>query len=133
MSKHQEEFIKAIRNSGLIPPAEIVADGKIHRFRSEGGSKNRNGWYVLHLAPKTIGIYGCFKAIQEPLIWIPGRSSEKLKPSELKAYKAELKKMREQCLVEKALDQKEAAKMAEMEWGNAEDPNASTEWWENRR
>ena len=58
MSKYQEEFLMAISNSGLTPPDTVVADGKVHRFRSEVGSKNQNGWYILHLNLKTCGIFG---------------------------------------------------------------------------
>ena len=44
MSKHQEEFLMAISNSGLTPPDKIIADGVPHRFVSEVGSNKKNGW-----------------------------------------------------------------------------------------
>ena len=31
-----EQFRSAILSAGLIPPEEIVADGKLHRFPSSG-------------------------------------------------------------------------------------------------
>ena len=105
MSKHQEEFLRAIMNSRLTPPDTVVADGKVHRFRSEVGSKNQNGWYILHLAPKPYGIYGCWKNMSEKQFWFPERPSGKLKPSDHEKYKVEIKLLQEQWALEKVLVQ----------------------------
>lgn len=43
------EFCVEMQRCGVTPPAEVRADGEIHRFRTDGdrGGK-RAGWYVLH-------------------------------------------------------------------------------------
>lgn len=60
------DFTSAIRLHGLTPPDRIVADGKIHRFRS-GPEKEENGFYCLSVfqAHKGgeigTGTFGCWK------------------------------------------------------------------------
>ena len=114
MRKHQEEFLRAITNSGLTPPDTVVADGKPHRFRSEVGSKNENGWYILHLAPKPCGIFGCWKNMSEKQFWFPERPSGKLKPSDHEKYKVQIKLLQEQWALEKVLVQERSSKRAEV-------------------
>lgn len=44
------QFCAEMHRRGIAPPAELQADGQIHRFRTEGDrSSERAGWYVLHL------------------------------------------------------------------------------------
>ena len=121
MSNHQEEFLRAIINSCLTPPDTIVADGKLQRFRSEVGSKNENGWYILNLAPKPCGIYGCWKNIPEYKLWFPERPSGKLKPSDHEKYKVQIKLLQEQWALEKVLVQERSSKRADVEWADAEE------------
>lgn len=45
----RDAFAKAMRCRGLIPPAEILADGRIHRCDAEGRNGRADGSYVLHL------------------------------------------------------------------------------------
>ena len=124
MSKHQEEFLMAISNSGLTPPDKIIADGVPHRFVSEAGSNKKNGWYILHLAKKPCGIFGCWKNIPEYKLWFPERHSGKLKPSDYEKYKTEIKLLQEQWALEKVLVQDRSSKIAEDEWDGAEEPSA---------
>ena len=46
MSDILSDFSAAIRHYGLTPPARLLADGKIHRFRS-GPEHGENGFYSL--------------------------------------------------------------------------------------
>ena len=64
---HEEEFLSEIIKSGLTSsPKEIVADGKIHRFSSNGESNDKAGWYVFYKSPIFAGAFGCWrKGIQE--------------------------------------------------------------------
>ena len=56
-----EEFKNAIASSGISPPANIIADGKLHRFHVEGDKpRSENGWYILHEDPPA-GAFGCWK------------------------------------------------------------------------
>ncbi|NCP62047.1 MAG: toprim domain-containing protein [Alphaproteobacteria bacterium] len=56
------EFKKAMSTKGLQCPIDIVTDGKVHRFSSNGG-RNKDGWYVLYENTKGSygGVYGDWK------------------------------------------------------------------------
>lgn len=57
MSNATEQFWTAIRSAGLEPPTVIVADGKPHRFPTNGKPDDDSGWYIFF----TDGIpAGCF-------------------------------------------------------------------------
>jgi phage/plasmid primase-like uncharacterized protein len=58
----EQAFQKAIEAAGLIPPYEIIADGTIHRFSSNGGVDDDAGWYVLHANGVAAGVFGCWRA-----------------------------------------------------------------------
>jgi putative DNA primase/helicase len=45
---HIDQFRDAIQAAGLTPPEVIDADGKLHRFASNGKRGDTAGWYVLH-------------------------------------------------------------------------------------
>ena len=53
-----EQFRTAIRNAGLVPPDVVEADGKIHRFASNGKPGDDAGWYVLHVDGIPAGVFG---------------------------------------------------------------------------
>lgn len=53
-----DQFRSAISNAGLTPPEEIIGDGQIHRFCSNGKPTNKNGWYILHLDGIPAGAFG---------------------------------------------------------------------------
>ena len=55
-----ENFIRAIEAKGITPPAEIIADGEIHRFDSDHSGKS-NGAYVLHSDEPQSGWFKCWK------------------------------------------------------------------------
>jgi hypothetical protein len=45
----EAQILSEMARAGIeVPPPDIVADGKIHRFASRVGSKKPNGWYVVH-------------------------------------------------------------------------------------
>ena len=50
----RENMIKA----GFNPPSEINADGKFHRF-STNGKPSDDAWYVLNEYPIAVGSFGC--------------------------------------------------------------------------
>jgi putative DNA primase/helicase len=56
-----ENFKDAIRAEGITPPAHIEADGKPHRFSTNGKAKDRAGYYTLHLDGVAAGGFGCFR------------------------------------------------------------------------
>jgi putative DNA primase/helicase len=52
------QFRDAILSAGIEPPKNIVADGKIHRFSTNGSRKDNAGWYLLHLDGVAAGAFG---------------------------------------------------------------------------
>ena len=40
------QFCQAILAAGLCPPSEILPDGKLHRFASNGDPADDAGWYI---------------------------------------------------------------------------------------
>jgi putative DNA primase/helicase len=56
------EFRNVMRAAGIEPPAEITADGELHRFRVEADkARTCNGWYVLHVDGVPAGAFGSWK------------------------------------------------------------------------
>ncbi|MFN7643253.1 MAG: DUF927 domain-containing protein [Burkholderiales bacterium] len=53
-----DQFRDAIRAAGLTPPEVIEADGKLHRFASNGKRRDDAGFYVLHLDGVPAGHFG---------------------------------------------------------------------------
>jgi putative DNA primase/helicase len=55
-----EEFVDAMFNQDIrVDPADIVADGKLHRIHADGDGKNvKDAWYVLHVDDRPAGKYG---------------------------------------------------------------------------
>jgi putative DNA primase/helicase len=62
MSDPIDLFKLAIAAAGLTPPDTINADGKIHRFGSNGKPRDDSGWYMLHLDGIAAGSFGCWRA-----------------------------------------------------------------------
>lgn len=53
-------FQEAIRNEGIEPPVEIIGDGNIHRFNTNG-DKGKNCWYIFFPDEPAVGKFGCWK------------------------------------------------------------------------
>ena len=53
-----EQFRAAIEAAGLVPPAAIVADGKLHRFATSARPADDAGWYVFHDDNIPAGAFG---------------------------------------------------------------------------
>jgi len=53
-----EQFRLAIAAAGLTPPTEIIDDGVIHRFSTNGKPIHKNGWYMLHSDGIAAGAFG---------------------------------------------------------------------------
>lgn len=60
----EHQFRRAIEDSGLNAPDDLILDGKIHRFRSGSSRKtlDRSGWYVGHLDGIPCLTFGCWRA-----------------------------------------------------------------------
>ncbi len=83
----------AMRAAGLEPPADLIADGQIHRFHVEGDKQRaENGWYVLFPGEPAAGAFGCWKrGISEK--WCAA-SAQTLSPEEQASIRAKFEELR---------------------------------------
>jgi len=49
MESPTEQFSNAMRQCGLIPPSQPIADGKIHRCDVDDKNRKGDGAYLLYL------------------------------------------------------------------------------------
>ena len=95
MSDPAEHFRAAILAAGLMPPDDVVADGRFHRFSTNGKAKDDSGWYVLHADGIPVGSFGCWR------------------------HRQRVDAMRRQCEADTAHRQQQAAKEAAARWQSA--------------
>lgn len=62
MNPFIDQFRQAIEAAGLLTPAEIHDDGKLHRFSTNGKRGDDSGWYVLHGDGIAAGSFGCWRS-----------------------------------------------------------------------
>ena len=56
------QFAKAIAAAGLTPPKNVIADGALHRFASNGKAADDAGFYIVHDGAIPFGSFGCFRS-----------------------------------------------------------------------
>ncbi len=54
------EFFQAAANAGIPMPEHPIADGELHRFKTDGDRED-NSWYVLYGDGVPAGSLGCWK------------------------------------------------------------------------
>jgi len=113
-----EQFRDVIQSTGLIPPAEIVTDGQLHRFSSNGKKTDDAGWYVLHDDGVPAGIFGDWRTgIMQTWRADIGRT---LTAGEEAAHRAKVEAMRREREAEEARRKSEAKAKAAAIWQKAE-------------
>lgn len=110
-------FLEAITRSGLQPPAEIIADDKIHRFSTNGKSGDDSGWYCLHTDGIPAGAFGCWRA-GEQFTWC-AQSDHDMTDAERVGHRLRVKAMQVQRDQEQLQRQQQAAKTATARWETA--------------
>lgn len=109
-----EEFRAAILAAGLIPPDDIVADGQLHRFPTNGRRGDDSGWYVLHDDGIPAGAFGCWRSgLQSP--WCAKADSD-MTAAEREAHRQRIKAMQAQREAEHAQVQQQAREAAALAW-----------------
>lgn len=108
------EFCDAIRAAGLMEPDCIEADGKLHRFSSNGKRGDDAGWYVLHNGGIPAGAFGDWR-IGFSQTWRAdiGRT---LNPAEELAHRNKVQAMRREREAEEARRKAEAQARAVAIW-----------------
>jgi putative DNA primase/helicase len=62
MTPTTEQFREAIAQSGMIPPDDVIADGKLRRFSPSGRRGDDAAWYVLHGDGIPAGAFGDWRS-----------------------------------------------------------------------
>lgn len=116
------QFLDSLRSSmiaaGVSPPDEIQADGRIHRFSTNGRRGDTAGWYVVFCDDITAGAFGDYR-IGITQNWCEKKSNE-MTPEERRAFAQkmeEAKKKREQQIKD---EQRKVAEVAQTIWDAAE-------------
>lgn len=115
---HISEFRDAIAATGLIPPDDIIDDGKIRRFSSSGRKGDTAGWYILHGDGIPAGRFGCNRDTDIDVKWSQKQTTP-LTDAERSEYRAKMQaaaKLRE---AEQIRDRESAAAEADRLWSAA--------------
>jgi putative DNA primase/helicase len=112
------QFCRAIREAGLTSPDLIEADGKLHRFSSNGKRGDDSGWYVFYQDNIPAGRFGDWRSgISQTWRADIGR---KLTPEEELQHRQRMKVRRSEHEAEEAKARADARGKACVIWGNAE-------------
>jgi phage/plasmid primase-like uncharacterized protein len=110
-------FCKAMEAHGLIPPNDLVGDGRIHRCATMDKKKSKNGWYILLLdGAIPAGAFGNWRDDSQ------GTWSHKLERSYSLAEQAELKAKFEAAKKHREEERVRAAALAKAEAQRLWDP-----------
>lgn len=113
MSDTISTFCAALKDKGLIPPASVQVDGKMHRFKS-GEDKDQSGWYILFPGPPAGGEFGCWRrGITEKWSETNGAT---LTAEESRAQRIQWKQAAEARAAEQVRQHAEGRKKAEAIW-----------------
>jgi len=113
------QFLEAMGAAGLVSDAEIISDGKLHRFHVQGDRHHTlNGWYVLY---DDVGIqagaFGCWKrGISHT--WC-SKQENSLSPEERDAWKHRMTEARQKRFEEQNRLHAECRRKSEKIWNNA--------------
>ncbi len=108
------QFSDAIREAGLTAPDNIEADGKLHRFASNGKPGDDAGWYVAHLDGIPVGIFGDWRSCQT-VKW-RADIGRRLTKDEAAEHRAKIIAMRREREAEEKRGHEEAAMQAAKHW-----------------
>ena len=113
-----QQFRDALLGRSIVPPADLLADGKIHRCDAEGRGGKGDAAYLLHLD----GIpAGGFENWRDGLGWENWRADmgSTLTPAEEAAHRAKVEEARREREAEEAKRKAEARERAHLLWSEA--------------
>lgn len=106
-----QSFKTAIAAAGLTPPDDVIADGRIHRFSTNGKPRDESGWYALHLDGVAAGSFGDWRTGLTQT-WC-SKSDTDMTATEVQTHRDRIKAMQAAREVEQAHRHQQAAKAAE--------------------
>lgn len=116
----EQQFRAAAMAHGIVLPANLIADGVIHRFRDpRDKSGSKNAWYVLHSEGRLVGNFGSWKT-GESHTWRAAGGRDVVNADEFRRQIELARIKREQALAE---SHRKAAIKTRRTWAYAELPN----------
>jgi putative DNA primase/helicase len=115
----QQEFRDAIATAGLTPPDEIIGDGKIQRFSSNGNPRDKAGWYVFHDDERPAGRFGCNRS-QIDATW-SSKNKREFTPEEKQAWRKKMDDAKAQREAEAVRERAECATRSAQMWEQAQE------------
>jgi putative DNA primase/helicase len=115
----REAFRDAMRSRGIIPPGDLLADGRLHRCDTEGRGGRGDGAYLLYLDGRPAGGFQNFRDGIGWECW-KGGAGRGLTPKERRRLKVRIEANQKQRSADEAKRQGEARAKAEALWGFAE-------------
>ena len=112
-----DQFRDAIAAAGLTPPAEIMGDGKLRRFSSNGSKRDDAGWYIFHDDERPAGRFGCNR-IGVDATW-SAKSTREFTPEEKRAWRERMDAARAQREADQLAEREACAAAAADMWGRA--------------
>ncbi|MEW8115277.1 MAG: AAA family ATPase [Candidatus Thiodiazotropha endolucinida] len=117
MNDYLNQFESAMREAGISPPEHIVADGKRHRFSTNGKRSDDSGFYCLHGDGTPAGYFGCWRSkISET--W-KADTGQEYTPEQKRQYAKRMQAIEEERAAEKRERLAKARQRAEDKWSNA--------------
>ena len=113
------DFRDAMLGAGLTPPDHIEADGKVHRFSTNGKRSDAAGWYCLHLDGLPAGIFGDWR--QGLTVTWCSKSDEAMTPAERAAMRETIRALLVQRQADQQRRQEQAKASAMQAWEAAGD------------
>jgi len=131
MFDYIEQFCIAIKQAGIIPPARIIPDGKIHRFSSNGKHGDQAGWYRLHADEIPAGCFGDWRTgVNQSWRADIGRP---LTHTEDNSYREKVNLMRREYEAEAVLSREKAQAKANYIWKKAQQVDNDYPYLINKR
>lgn len=113
-----EQFRSAIIAEGLIPPEIIRADGKLHKFSTNGKKNDRAGWYVLRDDTIPSGSFGDFRtSVHKAWRADIGRPLSRTEETDYRARMGVIRRLRE---TEEIKSKAEARERASRIWAESD-------------
>ena len=113
----EQHFQQAIAAAGLTPPDDVIGDGKIHRFSTNGKPRDESGWYALHLDGVAAGSFGDWRTgLSQD--WC-SKSPDTMTRSEQQAHRDRIKAMQAARDAEQAQRHRQASEAAASRWNKA--------------
>lgn len=116
-------FRDAIAASGLTPPDEIIGDGKLHRFSSNGRPRDESGWYKFFDDDRPAGAFGCWRASMS-VNWKHDAPKREFSAEERAAWRARMQQLEAEREAEREQALKYAAETAAKLWAVGRDDGA---------